>query len=141
MRLLLSEDNNGHNQALITDLVKSIVDKTRTIKEAVIIDEDSIDESTVNFNMLFRFVNNWTGYEVSCNEFQIENELSSCRDVIAFVELLKKALEKKYTDRRFKVFAFFDGGTTTVHFHVIREDEGAWLDANLEKYKNPIVST
>ena len=58
---------NGQRQQSaesMAEFVALIVEKTRLIGEAVVYDDEGIDETKVDFSRIFSFVNDWTGYEI-----------------------------------------------------------------------------
>ena len=120
-------------------ILDNIIKKTRRIKESVIYDEDEIDESTIDFERVFNFVGDWTGYEISCNEIRIETVMLSSNQYVTFANMLQKMLKNKYKDKDFIVYIYLNDDYIEVRFHVYREKEGFWLNENLNMYNNPIL--
>lgn len=59
----------------INGMVNEIVQKTRKIQDAVIYNEDETDELTIDFEKIFKFADDWTGYEIGCNEIRMEKSV------------------------------------------------------------------
>lgn len=120
-------------------ILDNILKKTRRIQESVIYDEDEIDESTINFERVFKFVGDWTGYEISCNEIRIENIMLSPNQYVTFANMLQKMLKNKYKDKDFVVYICLNDDYIEIRFHIYRENEGFWLNENLNMYNSPIL--
>lgn len=120
-------------------LINSIVGKTRAIQCCVIYDEENIEESKIDFKRIFKFVNNWTGYEISCNEIRIEKKDLPSNQYVAFANMFAESLKKNYTSNNFVVYMIVDDDYIELRFHIYREDEGLWLNSNLNVYNCPIL--
>lgn len=120
-------------------ILDNIIKKTRRIKESVIYDEDEIDESSINFERIFKFVDDCTGYEISCNEIRIETVMLSSNQYVTFANMLQKMLKNKYRDKDFVVYICLNDDYIEVRFHAYRENEGFWLNENLNMYNTPIL--
>ena len=71
MKKMLLEDEKDNEISKIDLITEEIVSKTKIIRDCVIFDEDgTLDESKINFSRILKFVMDWTGYEVSCNELR-----------------------------------------------------------------------
>ncbi|WP_281518730.1 hypothetical protein [Thomasclavelia cocleata] len=123
----------------INSILDKIVQKTRRIQDSVIFDEDEIDESTIDFERIFKFVDDWTGYEISCNEIRIEKSILSSNQYVTFANMLHEMLKNKYIDKKFVVYICLNDNYIEVRFHTYRENEGFWLNENLNIYRNPIL--
>ena len=80
-----------------------------------------------------------TGYEVDSNEIIIDKEDidESCH--MALADVLIDELQRKYSGKKFVVYILDMDEYIAVRFHTYREDEGLWLDEDLNKYDEPIL--
>lgn len=121
-------------------IVKRIVEKTRLIKDCIIFDEDeSLDEKKINFHVIMKFVNDWTGYEVSCNELKFSLSEIPVNQFLDFIEKMNFSLSQKYKKRKFVIILWVCDGEIDLRFHTYRKNEGLWLDEDLDSYLNPIL--
>jgi hypothetical protein len=119
-------------------ILDKIVEATKRIKNAVIYDKDETEESTIDFARIFKFVDDWTGYEISCNEIIIEKNIASF-NYGTFANMLHKKLKNKYTDKDFVVYICLKDNYIEIRFHTYRKNEGLWLNKNLNMYSYPIL--
>lgn len=129
------ENCDNNTNMILEDILK----KTRKIKESIIYDEEKIDESAIDFKRVFKFVDDWTGYEISCNEIRIEKVMLSTNQYVTFANTLGEMLKNKYKERDFVVYICLNDDYIEIRFHVYRENEGLWLNGNLNMYNNPIL--
>ena len=133
---------NGQRQQSaesMAEFVALIVEKTRLIGEAVVYDDEGIDETKVDFSRIFSFVNDWTGYEISCNEIQVNCSQYSADDCIILIRDIKNALEDCFQNRRFVVFVTITEQEAVIQFHTFRENAQSWLLQDIELYSEPIA--
>lgn len=88
-----------------------------------------------------------TGYEASNNEIRlidyildqtpltIENQYVMGH---ALVELLSERIVRVFGEKELCFILSFDESNLTIRFHTFREDEGVWIDTDLEKYAEPV---
>lgn len=139
MDILLNDTNNKENNInSINSLIKKIVNKTIIVKDCIIYDEENINKKEIDFNRIFKFCKDKTGYEVSCNELIIDKKELQCHQYITFLENLKAEFSKKYNQMQFVVYITEYENFVEVRFHVNREKE-YWLDENLNVYEIPII--
>ena len=70
---------NTDGQAFIDALTiaisaTEIISKTKIIKDCVIYDDEGINESDINWNVVSKYVRDLTEYEVACNEFRLRKD-------------------------------------------------------------------
>lgn len=139
MKKIISNQTVESCENKFNTILDNILKKTRRIQESIIYDEDEIDESTVNFERIFKFVGDLTGYEISCNEIRIENIMLSSNQYVIFANMLQKMLKNKYEDKDFVVYICLNDDYIEVRFHTYRENEGFWLNENLDMYNTPVL--
>lgn len=141
MKKLLSTENYKKETIKTKFKIKDVVSKTKIIKDCVIFDEnEEWEETKVNFDRLLKWVGDWTGYEVSCNELRYSKSELPPNQFLCFVEGLNSALSKKYEGRKFVIIiSVLDDGVIDLRFHTYRKKEGLWLNKNLNKYDNPVL--
>lgn len=127
-----------HNAAF-TEVLEDILTKTKRIQNAVIYDNEGIEESRIDFQRVLQFAGDWTGYESSCNEIRLERSAVSSDQYAAFAEMLQERLREKYPARNFVTYIILNDSFMDVRFHTDRENEAPWLDVDLDAYTNPIL--
>ena len=138
MRQLLQEDEK--EISIINLIAEDVVSKTRLIRDCVIFDENGkLDESMINFSRILKFVKDWTGYEISCNELRFSKEKIPPNQFLYLAERLDTKLSQKYAGRKFGIIISMVDGGIELRFHTYRVDEGLWLNKDLNKYDNPIL--
>lgn len=137
MSLSLKSANNNADMEI---LANEIVIKTKEVKDCVIYDsDDSIKERAIDFERVIKFSGDFTGYEVGCNEINFSSDEYEINEMLRFIESLKEALELKYCKKQFCVILSMDEFHFNVRFHTYRENEGMWLDSDLEGYGEAIA--
>ena len=138
-RLLENEDEKPDFLDIDT-IVKGIVDKTKLIKNCVIFDEDgSLDEKEIHFDKIMKFVENWTGYEYSCNEISINKYNISANQFLILAEKMYTTLSQKYCGKKFVVIIYVTDEVIDLRFHTYRRNDGIWIDENLNNYDSPVL--
>ncbi len=129
-------ENDSRKYNIIID---RIINNTKPIKEAIVYDTEGIDESLVDFKKIFEYVNDWTDYEIMCNEILIPFSDLPVSQYTIFAKQLKEALQFKFDGKRFVIYLFIKNEFIELRFHIYREDEGLWLDENLNVYDSPVL--
>lgn len=138
MKKILIEKEGKKHCLKINTIVNEIVNKTKIIKDCTIFDIDaSLEEDKINFSEILNMVGDWTGYEVSCNEIRISQEVVNASEILTLADKLSNLLYKKYNKNIVVCISLFDD-EIELRFHTLREDERLWLDKNLDKYDIPI---
>ena len=135
-QILLKE---GEKQGLQAKMIsKEVIKKTRLIRNCVIFDENgTLNEERMNFDRILKIVG--AGYEVSSNELRFSKGEIPRNQILYFVDCLNLELSRKYGERKFGIIISLYDGSVDLRFHTYREEEGLWLDNNLDKYDVPIL--
>ena len=135
-QILLKE---GEKQGLQAKMIsKEVIKKTRLIRNCVIFDENgTLNEERMNFDRILKIVG--AGYEVSSNELRFSKGEIPRNQILYFVDCLNLELSRKYRERKFGIIISLYDGSIDLRFHTYREEEGLWLDNNLDKYDVPIL--
>ena len=135
-QILLKE---GEKQGLQAKMIsKQVIKKTRLIRNCVIFDENgTLNEERMNFDRILKIVG--AGYEVSSNELRFSEGEIPRNQILYFVDCLNLELSRKYGERKFGIIISLYDGSIDLRFHTYREEEGLWLDNNLDKYDVPIL--
>lgn len=135
-QILLKE---GEKQGLQAKMIsKEVIKKTRLIRNCVIFDENgTLNEERMNFDRILKIVG--AGYEVSSNELRFSKGEIPRNQILYFVDCLNLELSRKYGERKFGIIISLYDGSIDLRFHTYREEEGLWLDNNLDKYDVPIL--
>ena len=135
-QILLKE---GEKQGLQAEMIsKQVIKKTRLIRNCVIFDENgTLNEERMNFDRILKIVG--AGYEVSSNELRFSEGEIPRNQILYFVDCLNLELSRKYGERKFGIIISLYDGSIDLRFHTYREEEGLWLDNNLDKYDVPIL--
>lgn len=128
------------------NLSKIMIPNFKEVHGCIIIDmNNEIKVENVNFKRILSMSIDRTGYEASRNEIRI-NDYIDYSDEVAVLQLAeiimdtwKYKLKTQYPQYRFCIILSFSKGYATMRFHVIRENESQWLDADLDKYKNAAI--
>ena len=140
MKKMLRGNKEYNEMSKINLITEEVVSKTKLIRDCVIFDEDgTLDESKINFSRILKFVMDWTGYEVSCNELRFPKKEIPSHQFIDLAEILDIKLSQKYEGRKFGIILSVVDEWIDLRFHTYRKDEGLWLDKDLNKYDNPIL--
>ena len=104
----------------------------------MIFDENgTLNEERMNFDRILKIVG--AGYEVSSNELRFSKGEIPRNQILYFVDCLNLELSRKYGERKFGIIISLYDGSVDLRFHTYREEEGLWLDNNLDKYDVPIL--
>ena len=135
-QILLKE---GEKKGLQAEMIsKQVIKKTRLIRNCVIFDENgTLNEERMNFDRILKIVG--AGYEVSSNELRFSKGEIPRNQILYFVDCLNLELSRKYGERKFGIIISLYDGSVDLRFHTYREEEGLWLDNNLDKYDVPIL--
>lgn len=135
-QILLRE---GEKKGLQAEMIsKQVIKKTRLIRNCVIFDENgTLNEERMNFDRILKIVG--AGYEVSSNELRFSKGEIPRNQILYFVDCLNLELSRKYGERKFGIIISLYDGSIDLRFHTYREEEGLWLDNNLDKYDVPIL--
>ena len=135
-QILLRE---GEKKGLQAEMIsKQVIKKTRLIRNCVIFDENgTLNEERMNFDRILKIVG--AGYEVSSNELRFSEGEIPRNQILYFVDCLNLELSRKYGERKFGIIISLYDGSIDLRFHTYREEEGLWLDNNLDKYDVPIL--
>lgn len=135
-QILLRE---GEKKGLQAEMIsKQVIKKTRLIRNCVIFDENgTLNEERMNFDRILKIVG--AGYEVSSNELRFSEGEIPRNQILYFVDCLNLELSRKYGERKFGIIISLYDGSIDLRFHTYREEEGLWLDNNLDKYDAPIL--
>ena len=109
------------------EVFSSIIGCIHSVGNTVIFDEDDITESDVNWERIFRFTNNYTGYEIGCNEFTIPIEKVENISIYLLAVNFLERLKNKFSNIEFVVYFIVKNQNLEFRFHVFREDEGFWI--------------
>lgn len=140
MKKLLSNEKREIETLKTKLLVKDIVRKTKLMKDCIIFDEQGeLKEDKINVDKILKFAVDWTGYEISCNELRYSKFEIPPSQFLCFVEDLYMELSQKYVGKRFGIVLSLVDEAVELRFHTYRENEGLWLDRNLNRYENPIL--
>ena len=135
-QILLKE---GEKKGLQAEMIsKQVIKKTRLIRNCVIFDKNgTLNEERMNFDRILKIVG--AGYEVSSNELRFSKGEIPRNQILYFVDCLNLELSRKYGERKFGIIISLYDGSVDLRFHTYREEEGLWLDNNLDKYDVPIL--
>ena len=135
-QILLKE---GEKKGLQAEMIsKQVIKKTRLIRNCVIFDKNgTLNEERMNFDRILKIVG--AGYEVSSNELRFSEGEIPRNQSLYFVDCLNLELSRKYGERKFGIIISLYDGSIDLRFHTYREEEGLWLDNNLDKYDVPIL--
>lgn len=141
MKEILQCDDKKEGYLQIEDILEEIVAKTKVIRDCIIYDKDeTLVEEKINFSRILQFVGDWTGYEVSCNEFRFERESIHSSQFLTLASKLEYLLSQKYKGKKIVVYISLYEDEIELRFHTYRTTERMWLDEDLNKYDTPILS-
>lgn len=140
MKQLLQEGEKKTGIPQIKLITEEVVNKTKLVRDCVIFDESGkLDENKINFSRILKFVKDWTGYEISCNELRFSKEEIPPNQFLYLAEELGTKFSEEYEGRKFGIIISLLDEWVDLRFHTYREAEGLWLDKNLNKYDTPIL--
>lgn len=140
MNSLLKDEKGAESSFQLDIILTEIVSKTKKIKDCIIYDKDgTLEEEKINFNRIIQFVGDWTGYEVSCNELRFERKSIPQNQFKVLASRLSDMLSQKFNEKKIVVYISLCDNEIELRFHTYREDEGLWLDKDLNKYDMPIL--
>ncbi len=140
MNAILKDEKGAESSLQLDSILTEIVCKTKKIKDCIIYDKDgTLEEEKINFDRILQFVGDWTGYEVNCNELRFERNGISQSQFEVLASRLGDALSQKFNGKEIVVYISLFDNEIELRFHTYREDEGLWLDKDLNKYDMPIL--
>ena len=140
MNSLLKDEKRAESSFQLDIILTEIVSKTKKIKDCIIYDKaGTLEEEKINFNKIIQFVGDWTGYEVSCNELRFGRESIPQSQFEVLASRLSDILSHKFNQKKIVVYISLCDNEIELRFHTYREDEGLWLDRDLNKYDMPIL--
>lgn len=136
---VLLEQEKSIDILSIKQLCYKISSKIKCINDCVLYDNNGIlDNDKINWDYVLKLNYDLTGYEVSCNEIVIPDNIFCKNGVNVFLDELKKQLSEKLIDRKI-CFIMYYNGIGVLRFHTYRPDEGMWLDSVLENYQEAVL--
>ena len=139
MKQLISSQTFANNSREYNNIVDRVIYNTKAIKESIVYDTEGIDESLVDFKRIFKHVDDWTGYEIMCNEILLQSSDLPAFQYTAFCKKLHDSLQSKFVGKRFVIYLCVKKDFIELRFHTYRENEGLWLNENLNEYNDPIL--
>ena len=140
MNAILKDEKELEFSLQLDSILTEIVSKTKKIKDCIIYDKDrTLEEEKINFDKILQFVGDWTGYEVSCNELRFERNNISQGQFRVLASRLGDMLSQKFNGKEIVVYILLCDNEIELRFHTYRENEGLWLDKDLNKYDIPIL--
>lgn len=140
MNAILKDEKGEESTLQLDSILIEIVSKTKKIKDCIVYDKDgTLEEEKINFDRIFQFVGDWTGYEVSCNELRFERNSISQSQFEVLASRLGDMLSQKFNGKEIVVYILLCDNEIELRFHTYREDEVLWLDKDLNKYDMPIL--
>lgn len=139
MEQIISSQIFDNDSCKYNTIIDKIINNTKPVKEAIIYDTEGIDESLIDFKRVFKYTDDWTGYEIMCNEISIPHSALPVSQYTIFAKQLKEALQFKFAGKRFVIYLCIKNEFVELKFHTYREDEGLWLDENLNVYDSPVL--
>lgn len=140
MKQILKQKKESERKADTKLIAEKIIRKTRSINNCVIYDEKgNLDEKSINFNRILKFVKDRTGYEISCNELRFSQNDIPSDQILYFVETIDFLLSSRYKGRGFGIIVSLQDEEIELRFHTFRYNEGLWLASDLNKYDIPIL--
>ena len=137
MRAVLSQDSREDTEPRIDAAINSIVSGIKIIHECVVYDKDEeIQEQQIDFDKIIALTGDWTGYEIGINEIIIDLPLRCCP---VFGDRFYDVLTEKFRGRKFVIYIYAYEEMMVLRFHTYREEDGLWLDEDLNKYSEPIL--
>lgn len=122
---------------------ENIVRDTWETLGCVIVDpEKKVTEDQVNVSFILKSCQDWTGFEASENEIDLDLDKNDAGDIQKLSTRLLAELEEKYPDRQFCVNMSIDddiGHYLVLRFHTLRDSDGLWCDRNIENYQEPVL--
>ena len=101
-----------------------------------------VTEDRADVNFILEVFQDWTGFEASENEIDLDLDKIAAGDIKKLSSLLLKGLEEKYPKRKFCVCMSIDddiGRYLVLRFHTLRDSDGLWCDRNIENYQEPVL--
>lgn len=124
-------------------IAENIVRETWETLGCVIFDpKREVTESRANTGFILKVHQDWTGFEASENEIDLDLGKIAAGDILKLSSLLLKGLEEKYPERKFCVSMSIDddiGHYLVLRFHTLRESDGLWCDRDIENYQQPVL--
>lgn len=117
---------------------QAVVNKTKLIKDCVIYDE-GICEKNIDLEQIMKFTFDLTGYEIGCNEFRVEKSFIKDNEYQKIAINMHEMLKTKYEGRKFAVYVCVNDDYIEIRFYTYRQEEGLWLDEDLNNYENPVL--
>ena len=134
MNAILKDEKELEFSLQLDSILTEIVSKTKKIKDCIIYDKDrTLEEEKITFDKILQFVGDWTGYEVSCNELRFERNNISQGQFRVLASRLGDMLSQKFNGKEIVVYILLCDNEIELRFHTYRENEGLWLDKDLNK--------
>ena len=143
----------NHEMAMLLDTVKEyddtpvqqaccdVLGKVRQVGDCVVYDEcGALDGKTVSEEEITKRYGDRTGFEMWHNEIRLSRyERFNIGCVLPFLEAVKERMKALFP-RQF-CYIVYVTGTQDVdfRFHVYREEEGMWLDEDIEQVAEPLL--
>lgn len=140
MKAILKNNNYGKLNSHMEEIINNIVNETKIVKDCIVYDKGGdIQENQIDFEKVISFTGDLTGYEVSLNEFRLDTDIVPVRCCPILGDKLYDELSQKYSQKKFVVYISVYDEFIELRFHSYREEDGLWLDENLNKYTEPIL--
>lgn len=140
MSAILKNQKEKEISSQLDTILESIVNRTTKIRDCILYDGDgTLEEEKINFERILQFVGDWTGYEASCNELRFDRRSIPQSQFLILASRLSNMLNKKFNGRKIVVYISLYSDEIELRFHTYRENEGLWLDKDLNKYDVPIL--
>ncbi len=138
MKCFLCE-NSFNDKIDMKKLSDRICSNTKYVNDCILYNEnESLSIKNINWKWVIQINGDYTGYEVNCNEIILPDEIFSVKNLLQFLDELKKHFKNKYPNKNICfIFSYADKGF--LRFHTYRAGEGLWLSSELDNYEDPVL--
>lgn len=127
------------DQNEILSFCRSLLESTELIQDCIIYNPNkSYSVDTVNIDFLKKTYGDLTGFEMYCNEIVVDGNFFESRTICFLIDTLRNLFETKFPNKRI-VIILTNNDICQLRFHTYREEEGLWLDENIDNYKDEAV--
>ena len=138
---MLLDTAKVYDDKVIEQVCYDILSKIKQVGDCIVYDEcNALDSKTNSEEEITKRYGDRTGFEIWYNEIRLSRYKNfNIGYILPFLDAIKHKMKTKYPRLYCYVIYVTETQDIDFRFHVYREEEGMWLDDNIEEETNPLL--